>query len=298
MVSYDVIMKSNVIHPRSDSRNWPRSSECFSQLLCIHASSNLQVTRTAIKSRTSSNFGRICQVILELCAHERWNKWYPQLFSVTYNWIFVKIAGNEDRHKSSNEFEFGPDRIIHFGVICPWAQNLFPHRLIMEKLCLQVFKHPLFKHLLHRNWANQSQISYGASMGRGNETVCSNSPGHMTKVAAIPIYGKKLKKKIFFSGTKRPMTLKLGIQHRVLEYYLVCSNDDPGLTLTYFYGKVKFGPLCFCMWKRLNNGFSETIVVYDLKLATDDRIDKKFLLTSKLCPLGLCAPCRGGICMY
>ena len=32
--------------------------------------------------------------------------------------------------------------------------------------------------------------------------------------------------------------------------------------------------------------FSETIVVYDLKLATDDRSDKTFLLTSKLCPLG------------
>ena len=31
---------------------------------------------------------------------------------------------------------------------------------------------------------------------------------------------------------------------------------------------------------------SETIVVCDLKLATDDRSDKKFLLTSKLCPLG------------
>ena len=31
--------------------------------------------------------------------------------------------------------------------------------------------------------------------------------------------------------------------------------------------------------------FPETIVVYDLKLATDDRSDKKFLLTSKLCPL-------------
>ena len=36
--------------------------------------------------------------------------------------------------------------------------------------------------------------------------------------------------------------------------------------------------------------FSETIVVYDLKLATDDRIDKKFLLTSKLCPLGVVCP--------
>ena len=32
--------------------------------------------------------------------------------------------------------------------------------------------------------------------------------------------------------------------------------------------------------------FSETIVVYDLKLATDDRSDKKFLLTSNLCSLG------------
>ena len=32
--------------------------------------------------------------------------------------------------------------------------------------------------------------------------------------------------------------------------------------------------------------FSETIVVFDLKLATDDRSDKKFLLTSKLCLLG------------
>ena len=31
--------------------------------------------------------------------------------------------------------------------------------------------------------------------------------------------------------------------------------------------------------------FSETIVVYDLKLATDDLSDKKFLFTSKLFPL-------------
>ena len=31
--------------------------------------------------------------------------------------------------------------------------------------------------------------------------------------------------------------------------------------------------------------FSETIVIYDLKLATDDQNDKKFPLTSKFCPL-------------
>ena len=40
--------------------------------------------------------------------------------------------------------------------------------------------------------------------------------------------------------------------------------------------------------------FSETIVVYDLKLATDDRSDKKFLLTSKLCPLGAVCPLPRG----
>ena len=33
--------------------------------------------------------------------------------------------------------------------------------------------------------------------------------------------------------------------------------------------------------------FSEIIVVYDLKLPTDDGSDKKFLLTSKLCPKGV-----------
>ena len=44
--------------------------------------------------------------------------------------------------------------------------------------------------------------------------------------------------------------------------------------------------------------FSETIVVYDLKSATDDQCDKKFLLISKLCPLGAVCPCPGAIYMY
>ena len=36
--------------------------------------------------------------------------------------------------------------------------------------------------------------------------------------------------------------------------------------------------------------FSETIGFYDLKLATDDRSDKKFPLTSILCALGAVCP--------
>ena len=63
------------------------------------------------------------------------------------------------------------------------------------------------------------------------------------------------------------MTLKLGMQHLVLKYYQVCSNDDPGLTLTNFTARSNWS-LMICMGKRQNNGYgiSETIVVYDVKV--------------------------------
>ena len=61
----------------------------------------------------------------------------------------------------------------------------------------------------------------------GETKVCSNGPGHMTKMAVMPIYGKNFK-------ISSQESLKLGMQHQVLKYYQVCSNDDPGLTLTYF----------------------------------------------------------------
>ena len=56
----------------------------------------------------------------------------------------------------------------------------------------------------------------------------------MTKMANTPKYGKK-PLKIFFSGTKGPMTLGLGMQHWGLGPKKVCSNDDLGLTLTFFF---------------------------------------------------------------
>ena len=50
--------------------------------------------------------------------------------------------------------------------------------------------------------------------------VSTNGLCHMIKVAAMPIYAKKTFK-ILCSGTERPMNLKLGMQHRVLEYYQI-----------------------------------------------------------------------------
>ena len=38
----------------------------------------------------------------------------------TIDRIFVKLAGNQNRHKTSDKFEFWPDQASHFGVICSW----------------------------------------------------------------------------------------------------------------------------------------------------------------------------------
>ena len=85
----------------------------------------------------------------------------------------------------------------------------------------------------------------------------------------------------------------LGLQ--ALQNYI---NDDPGLTLTYFTARSNLVPYAFVWEKGKTMDFSETIVVYDLKLVTDDRTDKEFLLTSKLCPLGAVCPRPEAIYMY
>ena len=55
------------------------------------------------------------------------------------------------------------------------------------------------------------------------------------------------------------MTLKLGLQHLVHEYYQICSNDDPELTMAYFEGMSNSVPYTF-VWEK-----GKTVVVYDVK---------------------------------
>ena len=56
----------------------------------------------------------------------------------------------------------------------------------------------------------------------------------MTKMAATPIYGKKLKTFKKFLLQNCPMIKKLGMEHYVLKLFESFMNDDPELTLTYF----------------------------------------------------------------
>ena len=56
---------------------------------------------------------------------------------------------------------------------------------------------------------------------------------HMTKMAAMPIYGKT-PSNIFFSETNRLISMKLGVKHPWLKYYNMYINHDPVMTLTKF----------------------------------------------------------------
>ena len=84
----------------------------FSRLFLIQWFLYLQVKRTCIKSRIDSNFGEIRSLTTELAALEVYKishtpimgEWCLHASSFIFDRIIIKIAGNQDRHKSLDEF--------------------------------------------------------------------------------------------------------------------------------------------------------------------------------------------------
>ena len=103
----------------------------FSRLFLIRSVLYLQVRRACIKSQTSSNFGQIGPLPLttELATLERLKNSHRLIHvmgkcclyasSFICDRIIIKVAGNQDRHKNSDESDFWPDQTTHFGVTCP-----------------------------------------------------------------------------------------------------------------------------------------------------------------------------------
>ena len=110
-------------------------------------------------------------------------------------------------------------------------------------------------------------------------------------MATMSMYGKNLKNLLQNQKANGLETWYAASGAQILQ---VCSNDDPGLTLTYFTARSNLLPYAFVWEKGKTMDFSGTIVSCDLKPATDDQSDKKFLLTSKLCPLGAVCPLPQG----
>ena len=70
------------------------------------------------------------------------------------------------------------------------------------------------------------------------------------------------------------MTLKVDMQHLVLEYYQISSSDATGLTLTYFTAMSNLVPYAFVWEKVKTMDFSETIVVYDIKVGRCSQLNE------------------------
>ena len=51
-------------------------------------------------------------------------KWCLHASSFIFDRTIIKVAGNQDRHKSLVEFNFGPNQTTHFGVTCPWVTQI------------------------------------------------------------------------------------------------------------------------------------------------------------------------------
>ena len=107
------------------------------------------------------------------------------------------------------------------GLICPHPGAIYMYISI------------IFKHLSSETtWPIKAKF-YVKHLKDGVINVYIDNPGHMTKMAARPIYGKNLSK-IFFSGTSGQISRKLGLKHRWHKYYNVYINHDPVMTLTQF----------------------------------------------------------------
>ena len=100
-------------------------------------------------------------------------------------------------------------------------------------------------------------------------------------MTAMSIYGKKTLK-IFFSEFKRLMILKLGMRHRLLDYYQICLNNDTGFTLIYFTARSNLVPFVFLSEsaEAVDQAvdFQETIEACEVKVGTYSQINEYMMI--------------------
>ena len=85
-------------------------------------------------------------------------------------------------------------QLIELILKSPMSIQCQGHLLILTKGDLHI---NLKLNFLRNHFTNQSQILYAVSLGRGNQSLY-NHAGHMTKMAAMPIYVvKSFKNQLF-----------------------------------------------------------------------------------------------------
>ena len=102
--------------------------------------------------------------------------------------------------------------------------------------------------------------------------VYSGHLGHMTKMAATPIYGENPSKNLLLRNQRASY---LGPWYVAFGHWAHQSLFKwwPWVDLDLFYGKVKFGPFCFYMGKSVRKSFNGK------KLTANDQSDMRYMFT-------------------
>ena len=113
-----------------------------------------------------------------------------------------------------------------------------PRELSAHTLGLNTCIWPLFSNIFFSETAWPIKAKFHVEPPwEGRKKFYINGSGHMTKMIAMPIYGKNFKK----SSPKDLIVMR----HYVLKLYKVYINDDPVLALTHFNTMSNFAKLVF-----------------------------------------------------
>ena len=72
----------------------------------------------------TTGYGVSCLKCLKMSHRLIMGKWCLHASSFIFDRIISKVAGNQDRHKSSEEFDIGSNQTTHYGVTCPLVTKI------------------------------------------------------------------------------------------------------------------------------------------------------------------------------
>ena len=157
-------------------------------------------------------------------------KWCLQASSFIFDQIFVKLAGNQDRHKISDEFEFRPDQISHFRVTCSSGRIKFSIDILWNLQVQMTFQTLEFFVTLFSGTVRPKWLKLGTHVGSGQMY-------HIYRNQAAALIRPFISSFFFlsnfqhwnflshFSRTVRPRRLKLGTHMDSGQMYHVYWNQ-------------------------------------------------------------------------
>ena len=148
-----------------------------------------------------------------------------------FNWIFIKLAGNQDRPKISDEFEFWPDQISQLGVTCPCGRIKFSVNILWNLQVQLTFQTLEFFITLFLGTVRPRRLKLGTHVGSGqmyhvywNQAAAAYSSLYFFIFLSLQFSTLKCFVTLF-SETMRPRRLKIDTHMDSGQIYHVYQNQ-------------------------------------------------------------------------